>query len=89
MEPQILDLMTTYGGQGIFFLLFLFLFKKQFEQATELKKEYKDREDKLYTRLEQNQASLNKNQEILSEAVDSLKVLETIKEKIDEIHKRP
>jgi hypothetical protein len=76
-----MELITTYGGQGIFFLLFMYLFKKQQDNMLEMKHEYKDREDKLSKRLDDNQ-------EILSEAIDSLKIMDDIKLKVDEIHKR-
>jgi hypothetical protein len=81
METQIMELITTYGGQGIFFLLFMYLFKKQQDNMLEMKHEYKEREDKLSQRLDDNQG-------ILSEAIDKLKVMEDMKVKIDEIHKR-
>jgi predicted DNA-binding protein len=81
MESQFMELITTYGGQGIFFLLFMYLFKKQQDNMIEMKTEYKEREDKLSKRLDDNQ-------DILSEAIESLKVMEDIKLKVDEIHKR-
>jgi hypothetical protein len=81
MEEQIMVIIQQYGGQGVFFLLFLFLFKKQQDNNVEMKIEYKEREDKLSKRLDDNQL-------ILSEAIDKLKVMEDIKIKIDEIHKR-
>lgn len=81
METEIATLIQTYAGQGIFFILFMMLFKKQMEDKDNMKKEYIEREEKLSVRLGQND-------EVLKEAVQQLKVLEDIKIKVDEIHKR-
>jgi hypothetical protein len=88
VEQQIMELLAGNKIEGIFFILFMYLFNKQQVEKVEMKKEYREREDKLIIRLE-------RNDEVLSKAVEKLKVLdvvetklENIETKVDELHKR-
>lgn len=50
-----LDLLQTYGGQGIFFVLFLYVFRRQETKTDEREKKAEDREALLMEELKKNQ----------------------------------
>lgn len=55
---DLLDLLQTYGGQGVFFVLFLYMFRRQEIKTDDRERKAEEREQKLLNELKSNQEIL-------------------------------
>lgn len=75
---DIVSLLTQYGGNGVFFVLFLWLFNKVQKQSDSNQEKAEARETKL-------QEQLDKSNTHLDSAIAALQIVQTISEDVKQI----